>query len=205
VSSAVRLSAKICWLLAAAIAGLGYVAVVGPSEVRIADLDERSDALLARVLADEQAAKDVDRLAQLQHDISGELGGVNLGSDRAGVVAEFLRDVEARVRSRHVRLVSVQNASAITSGATHAVAPTPGDPFEAASVEIVLEGSYDSVLRTIADLSRSRVLMKIEQSSIDRAKGRQDDRSPLLAVQLKLAILYLRAAPLPSSHESRGT
>lgn len=204
--SAAEASAKTCWVLAVAIAVICYFAVVGPSEAHITDVEERTDALLARVLADEQTAKDMDRLGRLQHDISAELEGVNLGTDRAGVIAEFLRDVETRSRSRRVRLVSVQNELAVAGTGSRATsAGAQADPFEAATVDIVLEGQYGAVLRTIADFSRSRVLMKIQQSSIDRAKGQQDDRAPLLSAQLKLAIFYLRIAPPPDAYDPRAT
>jgi hypothetical protein len=102
-----------------------------------------------------------------------------------------------------VRLLSVQNqlGAAGTTGsrplAGSAVASS--DLFEAISLDVVLQGRYSQVLQTIADLSHSRVLMKIQQSSMDRAKGEQDERSPMLSVQLKVALFYLRVA-LPSAH-----
>ncbi|HXP92441.1 MAG TPA: GspMb/PilO family protein [Candidatus Binatia bacterium] len=205
-NSVAEVSAKVCWLGTFAIAGMGYFAVVGPSEARLTELDAQSDALLARVLADEQTVKDVDRLNRIQREISGELDGVNLGTDRAGVIAEFLRDVESLAASRRVRLLSVQNQLAAGgAGARPASSVSaPSDPFESTSVDVVLQGRYGDVLQTIADLSHSRVLMKIQQSSIDRAKGQQDERSPVLSVQLKLTVFYLRVT-LSEGHAAAAT
>jgi hypothetical protein len=206
-SAAAEIGAKAGWMLAVAIAGIGYFAVVGPSEAHLAELGVQADALSARILADERAVHDTGRLNQLQRDISSELAGVNMGTDRAGVIAEFLREVETRSRMHRVRLVSVQNELTAAGSSPRATggAEVPANPFESAFVDIVLQGRYGAVLQTIADLSRARVLMKIEQSSMDRAKGHQDDRAPLLSVQLKLAVFYLHEAVGPGTNEPHAT
>ena len=199
----VESSAKICWLLAVAIAAAGYFAIVSPAELHIAEIGSQADVLLARVLADERAVKDADRLEGLQHEIGVELAGINLGTDRSGIIAEFLRDLQARAVAHRVRLLSVQNELA-AAGARSARAAA-SDPFEAAAIDVVLQGRYAAVLQMIADLSHSRVLMKIEQSSLDRARGVQDEDAPVLSTQLKLVVFYLRASPLTDGHATRAT
>ena len=195
--------AKFCWLAAVLVVGLGYFVVIAPGEAQIADLNARVDGLLARVLADEQAAKDVDRLNKIQRDIGSELDGVSLATDRAVVMAAFLGDLESRSASRRVRLLSVQNqlGAAVATASRPAAGSVAGasDLFDAVSLDVVLQGRYTQVLQAIANLSQSHVLMKIQQSSMDRAKGEQDERSPVLSVQLKVALFYLRAA-LPIVH-----
>lgn len=203
-SASVESSAKVCWLVAVAIAAAGYFAIVSPAESQIAEIGSQADVLLAHALADERAVKDADRLNRLQHEIGMELAGVNLGTDRSGIIAEFLRDLQALAVAHRVRLLSVQNE--LASAGTRAVRPAAAsDPFEAAAIDVVLQGRYAAVLQTIADLSHSRVLMKIEQSSLDRARGAQDENAPVLSTQLKLVVFYLRASPTNDGHATRAT
>jgi hypothetical protein len=203
-SVAAQSCAKACWYIAAALAVSGYFAIVAPAEGRIGAIAAQTDALVAQVSADERAVRDADRLNRLQHAIAQELTGVNLGTDRAGIMAEFLRDLHERSAAHRIHLVSVQNELAATTA--RPVHPAlSSDPFETAAVDVVLEGRYAAVLHTIEDLSRSRVLTKIESSSLDRARGTQDESAPVLTTQLKLVVFYLRTSPPSDGHATQAT
>jgi hypothetical protein len=179
--------------LAALIVAAGYFAIIAPDEARISDSRARTDALLEQVVADEQTVRNAAQLERVQHDITVDLQGVNLRTDRAGLVAELLRDLERIARGHHARVVSVQTETG----------PQAGPPFDTAFLDIGLEGRYDAVLQTMAGLSQARVLTKIMESSVDRAKGRDDELSPLLAVQLKVAVFHLQG--LQPGESNAGT
>jgi hypothetical protein len=184
-------------LLAACVACAGYF-VVAPAQARIAQLNAQADAARAQLLADGANTRDAERLRRLRGDLAARLAGIELGTDRAAVISAFLRDVEARASAHDIRLVSVEAESG-----TGAVARA-AEPFASTSLDLVLQGRYGAILETIAALSRSRVLMTIRESSIDRAKGRQDERSPVLSVQLKVAVYSLQLAP-PGPHATDAT
>lgn len=182
----VAIAVKVGWLCALACAAAGYVAFVSPLQAEIAELDARSDALAARVTAATRAAEQAVRLESLERTMATELAGIRVGGDRTAVVAEFLRDLAERAAARSVRLVSVHNTAA-----SDVVAAPAGEPFEAASLDLVLEGRYAAVLRTLADISRARVLVKVDAGSVERVRGAPDEGPPALSVQLKVTVFSI--------------
>jgi|GEM_PF-2205167 hypothetical protein len=187
--------ARTYWLIAVAFAGFSYATIVGPSERRIGAIEAQKDALAARLAADERAIAEAARLDALRRDLRHDLENVDLAADRTVVIADFLRDLERRASARRVALVSIENElPGVSARASSTLSSS--DPLESGELDVVLEGNYGSILRTIADLSRSRILLRVEQTSLDRAQGRQDKDAPILSVQLKLTLFSLRPVPV---------
>lgn len=181
------IAVRACWSITAVALTVGCFVVVEPSEAKIAELSTQSQTLDAQLVVDEAAAKNIVRLESTRRDIMQELEGVNLRMDRVGLVAEFLRDVERLASGRDVSLVSVQNELSATN------AKARSDPFDHVVMDLTLQGRYDAVLRTIADLSRARVLARVEQTSIDRVRGSIESKAPMLSMAVKVTVFYLRA------------
>lgn len=178
-------ASRACWAVAIGILGLTFFCVVEPSEAKLVALKERSRILESQLVADEAAANNIGRLAVAQRDITRELEGVNLQTDRVGLVALFLKDVERLAHGESIALISVQNELSSANG------PARSEPFDAVVLDLTLQGKYDAILRTVADLSRARVLTRVDETSIDRASG-EVRRVPTLSMQVKVTIFYLR-------------
>lgn len=182
------------------VAAGGYVALVQPCEAGIAELTARTEAVAAQVDADERAVRDATRLRRLRGELARELAGVDPRGSETALVAAFLADVERLAGARAVRVVAIKDAYPLARGGIPAPGASPGTgaPFDAVPLELRLTGPYRAVLRTIAELPRARVLMRIDETALTRGQTAKAD-GPLLDVALKLTLLALRPIAEPGA------
>jgi hypothetical protein len=199
---------QLLWSLAVVVFLAGYFLVYRSFEDRIAaNYGATADVVDAlrhndMTLAHRPALEEADRR------LRAALQAVDLRSDRAAIVASFVRET-ARVAAVHnVGVSAIEGPRgdvrmAPRTRPTDIVAQAPVALFETIPLDLTINGSYRDLLTTIGDLSHARVLAQIDLISIERLPVAGKNH-PLTA-RLQVTLERLRTQPraprtLPGGH-----
>jgi hypothetical protein len=150
-------------------------------ESMIASVDTRAEALQLEIATDERMLGHGFALEQMAVRTERQLRECHLLDPPSKQAVLAFADLEAIARNRQVQITAFRHQLVAGVQAQHQREPELwSDQFE-----VTLEGGYPGLLRALADLSRSKLIMHSSTASFERSGNR-------VRAALSLAIYRLR-------------
>jgi len=174
-------------ILAAAVivATAGGFGVLATFEIRIAQASARTDLALSEIMAQERTLRYPPALDAARQDLGRRIDSLRLRADPLSQEVGFVRELQRIASNRKIRLLAVH---------AHPLEEPPktGSRFEARYYDVIVEGAYHAALLALTDLSRVRLVTRLDRVDLARAEHPGTASSGVRAT-LHLAIIRLRA------------
>jgi hypothetical protein len=175
----------------------GYVGVVRRGEAAIADQRAAQAQIGERLAADEQRLGARATLESERTLLQGHLRRFELAGNDASLVARFVHDAVSIAAQDRLAIVAIAADQGAPNGAPSSGAPNAG-AFTTTPLDVTLEGAYGDVLRGVRDLSRARVLTRVELASLLRTHP--DGPGTTVTAALRVAVERLASRGDANAH-----